>query len=713
MSDSPGKPLTARHEESLLQHYYVFKDFLAPQIDLNIAANPSRARDKLLRLSPTQFYELSTDVFDELRRRQDERSRRSPDIPRHLLPSKDFHPKRNQARQKLATLPVDRFRQLATDVYFESERRIPRLGGGGMDRSASPASSNAGSYRGPSRGPPPMMRGTPPPGAFRGPPPPINRGPTDRAQFPVRTSSNEYGRPLPKISQSNTIVPNKSTMVEDDEYDDRPLPKTSQSNTIVPNKSTMVEDDGSDDDNLGMQRVISGGSNNRSRDVDPEQTRMFESQISELQAKVATLEGNLRIKENVIQKLETSSQEKDAEITLDRDDWANIQGEMKRRIAELEGSKSAHIDEMGRTQENHARREAGLREQMEQSTTELQAKIDALNAENSLLKLQGGPDSNGSAGGWEERCENLEQELANQQRVTDEVRDNAMHFLQEMRTLSQQSEAALEKEEQLSAQISALEAEVEEWKARYAKARTELRTLKASSIGLPLQNMASDALAARQNFLSRDGLVNDVDVTSFQMSIDDLLHTARQNSAGVTLEKMKVVVTHVQQITSNVKDDYTGLPSPAESPNPMSPQLNGGRSTAATLKARVARNATGLITATRNYVSSDGLSPVSLVDAAAANLAAAVIDYVKTVGIKASTSDDLSHGRDFDDEGYETLSSTIHVPQQASRAPDTKPVVGNGWFSRLKGSFDSSYSHDLDHNGMRDDDDSSEYNSYR
>ena len=35
----------------------------------------------------------------------------------------DFHPKRNQARQKLATLPVMRFKDLASDVFSEVERR--------------------------------------------------------------------------------------------------------------------------------------------------------------------------------------------------------------------------------------------------------------------------------------------------------------------------------------------------------------------------------------------------------------------------------------------------------------------------------------------------------------------------------------------------------------------------------------------------------------
>lgn len=35
----------------------------------------------------------------------------------------EFHPKRNQARQKLATLPVGRFKDLASDVYSELARR--------------------------------------------------------------------------------------------------------------------------------------------------------------------------------------------------------------------------------------------------------------------------------------------------------------------------------------------------------------------------------------------------------------------------------------------------------------------------------------------------------------------------------------------------------------------------------------------------------------
>jgi hypothetical protein len=39
----------------------------------------------------------------------------------------EFHPKRNQARQKLATLPKGRFEDLSGDVYYELARRYPEF----------------------------------------------------------------------------------------------------------------------------------------------------------------------------------------------------------------------------------------------------------------------------------------------------------------------------------------------------------------------------------------------------------------------------------------------------------------------------------------------------------------------------------------------------------------------------------------------------------
>ncbi|CUM46125.1 uncharacterized protein AC631_01429 [Debaryomyces fabryi] len=111
-------------EKGLAEHYKVLKQFLVISDDLSTrtktnSTRAARAREKLLKLSSAQFRELSTDVYDELKRRIDE-SRGEPD---YLLPKSTFHPKRNQARQKLSSLPQSRFKDLVSDISFEIERR--------------------------------------------------------------------------------------------------------------------------------------------------------------------------------------------------------------------------------------------------------------------------------------------------------------------------------------------------------------------------------------------------------------------------------------------------------------------------------------------------------------------------------------------------------------------------------------------------------------
>lgn len=117
--------------DDLLHHYRVLKQFLDISNDAgtprkNSSSRAAKARDKLLKLSAAQFRELSTDVYDELRRRIDE-LRSEPDF---LLPKLNFHPKRNQARQKLSSLPQSRFRDLVSDISYEIERRGLHVPGG-------------------------------------------------------------------------------------------------------------------------------------------------------------------------------------------------------------------------------------------------------------------------------------------------------------------------------------------------------------------------------------------------------------------------------------------------------------------------------------------------------------------------------------------------------------------------------------------------------
>ncbi len=281
---------TLMMEEALSQHYAILKKYLAQSLrDEKGNAKPNRARDKLLRLSPVQFQELSTDVYDELLRRQSAAGQQTNgpgQVPAYLLPKDNFHPKRNQARQKLATLPPPRFRDLATDVFYELERRFPRFTGGDIPRNGSPAPSMRGppSRVGTPNGVRPGSRGQGQPGPGQGPGPgygqPRNASLGSQVMaglgIPgVGGPDGAYGRPTAKTFQSSTIIPNKSTMVEDD--DDQ-------------TGASENDDDRSEfsrkrrDTNTTYRSVGTGHERDRRVMAD------MESQISALQAKVENLE---------------------------------------------------------------------------------------------------------------------------------------------------------------------------------------------------------------------------------------------------------------------------------------------------------------------------------------------------------------------------------------------------------------------------------------
>ena len=266
-------------EERLSQHYAILKRFLAQSLrDEKGNPRPNRARDKLLRLSPVQFQELSTDVFDELLRRQSSAGQQTSgpgQVPPYLLPKDNFHPKRNQARQKLATLPTPRFQDLATDVFYELERRFPQFAGNSISRIGSPAMSTRG---------PPSRVGSP------------NGMKPNYGQRNASLGSQVMaGLGIPGAEGSN-------------DNQGRPMAKTSQSNTIIPNKSTMVEDDDEEGSDIyGSRRDTTftsrsmGGS-----DKDRKAIAEFEAQVEDLQAKVKGLQEQLREKDAEIDRIHDS-----------------------------------------------------------------------------------------------------------------------------------------------------------------------------------------------------------------------------------------------------------------------------------------------------------------------------------------------------------------------------------------------------------------------
>jgi len=606
-------------EDTMSEHFHVLKAYLGPYLnDEKGNPRPSRAKDKLTRLSAVQFQELSTDVYDESIRRELDRKRGGPaapgnDTPKFLLPKNNFHPKRNQARQKLSTLPLERFRQLATDVFYELERRFPRFTAGDMPRPTSPAASVASrvSNRGPpSRsGTPNSMGQRPPPGpGYRGPPqsgpPALPPGLVPGGQ------ANDFGRPLPKTFQSSTIVPNKGMLVEDDD-----------------------DSAGTDDDAFNLEGAAARRATNKSaKSMSMAQEKVvtdLQSQLAALQSQVSALEGTAQDKDDEIQRLKDADSMRDGNTASERAEWDDLRFSLEEKVEKAEDLNSSLRSEIDK-----------LRSENEDAQRTLRAQIADLEAR----PPQQGFDADGLE--WRQRYEDLEHELTEQQQVTEEVRRDASTFLQEMRELSLRSDAAVEKEEKLLHQLSSLEAELKEWKARYARSKTQLRNLKTSSIGLA--SLASPDIAnyvRDPTITTPDGLVKDVHVTKFQLSIDELLQTARRAGPEQTLESMRNVIKCVRAITGDI--DSTPL-SQMQSPNSSvsGDIMSTPEKQQAKLKSRVSATANNLITASKNHAAYGGMAPVSLLDAAASHLSTVVLELVKSVKVRHTPDSEL----DLDEE---------------------------------------------------------------
>lgn len=331
---------------------------------------------------------------------------------------------------------------------------------------------------------------------------------------------------------------------------------------------------------------------------------------------------------------------------LEKQEWADIRLNLENKLAEAQN--------LNRTMKQELER---VRDDFDQETRQLQGELSSLQS-----------SSRGARASSELERDNdqLRESLRQQRQVTEEVRREAQEFLGEMRALSQQSGATYEKQAEMEKTIENLEREVREWRNRYARTKTQLRSMRASSLGLSMEHDAAKYVRD-QGYMDGNGLVKDVHVVKFQTAIDELLHTARKETPEKTIDAMKLVVVGVRRITRDVDES---------APNDEELAQQQSR-----LKAKVSSTANGLITATKNFAGGAGISPVSLVDAAASHLTAAVVDLLRVAKIRTTPSGEL----DDDDDGTITpVDSSFFSPRSTALAstqgnlPPPPPFQGIG-----------------------------------
>ncbi|KAL1407089.1 component of the polarisome [Vanrija albida] len=691
MGNQPGAPMSAGTNQAMLQqrtgpagaqgslrkkdtketawvHWRALKDFLAAWAEKESPTARASAREKLTRLTRLQFLELSTDVYDELMRRLSvENGNPDGQMVLPFLPVRDdFHPKRNQARQKLATLPKNRFKDLASDVFFELRRRYPEFeedGGQSVTHEKAPYDEP------PAPGPVPLQQGhrtNPSGGSLRN----VSNDNTQRqghhrAGSSIGSSVSGGGPPLGANGVDRDRLANLTAATND---------------IVVPNKSRLHEeeiqvpyarDSQADVDMMGGRGLVGvGPSGLRERSdesfesgqidssaTSPPRERLMSPTTDESQSQYLD---RMSFASNVTSArgpkgagITSPNGWDDHEQKLRADYELRIAG-LERRLQIAETERDEVNRDLGDERERRRDFEDEVRGLKERATTHasslrsIQNELDIARDSANTVRSQGDQTTRQAQeeiSQWRERCEGLEDELRRLEeehahRTTTDVRtspgggaggaDSALvaELQAEMRSLVQELQEQSERYDKLVTELEHeqetrenLETRLAEYKKQFNAIRIEMRNLKATSTMFVSQPLTNDHLPA-----SPDGNIADAHVSAFQTAIDGMLAAARSSHPSGVLPAMKAVVEAVTNVGEDVKKFE-------ESPN-----LDVDVSRLESLKYESTSRLSGLMTAARNHAMASGLSPVSLIDAAAGHLSANVVEIIKLLKIRRTGS---------------------------------------------------------------------------
>lgn len=128
--------------------------------------------------------------------------------------------------------------------------------------------------------------------------------------------------------------------------------------------------------------------------------------------------------------------------------------------------------------------------------------------------------------------------------------------------------------------------------------------------------------------VSADGGVLDVHITAFVSAIDGLLTAGRSNAPTRVLTPMKSVVNAVSAIVEDVR---------AFERRPQRERSDVDPEALRSLRERAEATLSNLVTASKTHATSSGMSPVSLLDAAASHVSATITEIGRTICVRKAT----------------------------------------------------------------------------
>ncbi|KAI0314554.1 hypothetical protein OF83DRAFT_1136191 [Amylostereum chailletii] len=697
-SYKPTQPQPQDTRQIARVHYLELSKYLASYLANEPANSRSAARQKLTRLTRQQFQELSTDVYDELVRRKNNAD--SNDIP--FLPVRDdFHPKRNQARQKLATLPTSRFKDLSSDVYYELVRRYPEFK---EEENPEPAMESPDSTYDdfPSPDFPATSRSLQVSsnttaattlsthksnGSAQLANASLSSPPLPPTPYTATSASTDYPSPTPPPARSSQDLyssPNESSMSSrrrpsedgypsasrrrpsedmrrqnDDPYSSRRRPSedfrrsedagiglgvgrrpsmTSSNGTgtsgtnanmatsgmVIPAKSTIAEED--------IEVPFARRSRRSDFDADEDGDREEQGGLNGLprrlggQSAGSGSEGEDEYFDKMSMGRISVGSGRDGRTSTDRERGASRTSASAAAAADFEKARREYEFKIATMQskivsmEREAEDRIGLVENLKQRADEEAAERDRDSEEIQRLRDQ---------------CRALEDELEaslssknNEDReasaaAVEQLRQDTEELLAELSDVSARNDELIAAREADARIIRDLEGQVREWRRKYETAKTELRSVKVTSQLYSPQPAFADNLP-----MSSSGAIPDTHITAFLASIDALLAAGRTNAPTRVLSPMKAVINAVTAIVDDLRAfaHASALSSSSVRPEELE-----------AMRERAEATLGNLVTAAKSHATSAGMAPVSLLDAAASHVAAAVTDIGRTVLIRRAT----------------------------------------------------------------------------
>ncbi|KAG9311997.1 hypothetical protein JVU11DRAFT_7269 [Chiua virens] len=693
-------------------HFNELQQYLSAYLAKSPVNSRSTARQKLTRLTKQQFQELSTDVYDELIRRK--LNTLEHEIP--CLPARDeFHPKRNQARQKLATLPAARFEDLSSDVYFELSRRYPEFKeenetglaavgspGSAYDDMPSPEFHTSPRSDAPTLPPSSRIirvsedRRMENPYASQS----LGRRPSEDGfgrhrpsddELPPRRSDDAYGsdhnpyglgfRKKPSQDIARGAIPDfgRRPSASASIHSDSTSTTTAQSATatsgmIIPHKSTIAEEDievpygheeGRDSSVIAISDRGRDGNTYGGIDDDHDHEGATLGGLSALgarfMAQVSTdaLDedegGGARSGDDYFDRVSLGR----ASVTSDRsaaksiggrasvggEDHERLRREYEFKIATMQGRISTLERDLGNAeQRDQELRESqqriklleeeidGFRKRAEEHGFAMKALQKELDEVRDLRSREKEREMKRAQNDEEElqilrdRLEHLEDEHGGglsrgDNEMIEQLSSDMEGLMAELADLGRRNDELMTAKDADLAVIRDLDNQLKEYKRKYELAKTELRSVKVTS-----QLYTPTPKIDDQMPVALDGGLIDVHVTAFVSGIDSLLAAGRSSAPTRVLMPMKAIVNSTSAIIEDVR---------AYELRPM--RVNVDIDNLRSLRERLEATLSNLVAATKVHAMSSGLSPVSLLDAAASHVSATVTEISRILCIRKAT----------------------------------------------------------------------------